>query len=332
MGMGGMGGAPSLPDIEGLEASSNGQFLSPGGVGFASGGGARGSGGEDSLPSFPTEGGGGYEEVPVGMMAKEVEDGTVGYSSQPPQQAGMYGYASPLPQQGQQQQYAEVPIAMAMAGTAQRGYDHSSPPRQQQQQQQQFAPQPRGQPYSSPFSPQQQHPGGLPVGIAVSAGQYHSYTPLNQPQQPYPNPEAVSPIEQSRRRSSARPVSAYLQGYPSPGNPPILPVSPLSTYYPDRQSSGPVPHPPPISPYYPGANDPVAQQPPQPSPDLPRFMIPGGNKSRAMSYSSQYAGSAVGGFEDGSNAPPPPVPAMPVMDNDGEQPLSPLRRNPYEAL
>jgi len=290
-----------------------------------------GSGGEDSLPSFPTEGEGEYEEVPLGAMAKEADDGTVGYSSPPPQQAGMYGYAAPLPQQQeQQQQYAEMPTAMAMAGTAHRGHDYSSPPQPQQQ----FAPQPGGQAYSSPFSPQQQQAGGFPVGMAVSSGQYHSYTPPKPHQQPYPNPEAVSPMEDRRRPSSARPVSAYLQGYPSPGNPPILPVSPLSTYYPDRQSSGPAPHPLPISPYYPGANDPAAQQQQQqPSPDLPRFMIPGGNRSRAMSYSSQYAGSAVGGFEDGNNAPPPPpVPAVPVMDSDGEQPLSPLRRNPYEAL
>ncbi|KAK4225744.1 hypothetical protein QBC38DRAFT_253099 [Podospora fimiseda] len=227
------------------------------------------------------------------------------------------------------------------------GQAYTASPQQQQQpgyispppQQQQFAPQPGGQAYTT-SSPSHQ-PGyispperkltaeGLPVGMAMSAGEYHSYNP----QRSQPQTQPVSPLEERRRASSARPVSAYLQGYPSPGNPPILPVSPMSTYYPDRQSSvPPLPLPTPqgpaqISAYYPGANNPpLAESSPS---HLPQFMIPGGTRSGVMSYSSQYT-SGGGIVDDG--VPAPPFPSMPVMENAGEPPLSPLRRNPYEAL
>ncbi|KAK3991502.1 hypothetical protein QBC44DRAFT_306614 [Cladorrhinum sp. PSN332] len=340
--------APSLPDIAGFERE-RGDSLSWGAAAVGAG---------DSLPSFPTEGEEEeeYMEVPVGMMSKEmeIEMGMDGYEQQQQQQQpqfvampgeGGYGYpASP-----QQHMGAIPPAGMMMAGAA-----YSSPPPQQQ-----FAPQPGGLPYTTSPPPPQQQPGytsppqrkltaeGLPVGMAMSTGEYHSYKPPQQQQQQQPSAQPVSPLEERRRGSSARPVSAYLQGYPSPVNPPILPVSPLSTYYPDRQSSGPPllplptpgqgPSPPPqISPYYPGANDPA---PTVTSPShLPQFMIPGGtSRSRAMSYSSQYGTSGGGMHVVGDGAapapPPPPLPSMPVMDSAaGEPPLSPLRRNPYEAL
>ncbi|KAK4145610.1 uncharacterized protein C8A04DRAFT_26608 [Dichotomopilus funicola] len=58
------------------------------------------------------------------------------------------------------------------------------------------------------------------------------------------------------------------------------------------------------------------------SPDLPPFMIPGGNKTRAMSFSSV---SRVGGSGDGPRvpeligSPPPPVPSMMAVVEGGER-------------
>lgn len=116
----------------------------------------------------------------------------------------------------------------------------------------------------------------------------------------------------------ARPVSAFTAGQPSPGQP-ILPVSPLTPYRPE--SSIMVGYQPRaqarVSSYYPDAAG---------SPELPTFMIPGGNKSRAMSFSSV---SHVGGgprVAEFVGSPPPPVPSMAVLV-EGQ---SPTRRSHLE--
>ncbi|KAK4165642.1 hypothetical protein QBC43DRAFT_299456 [Cladorrhinum sp. PSN259] len=347
----------------------------------------RGSGGQDSLPKMPTEAADEeeYMDVPAGVMGKEVGSGMpmdgYGYEQQQQQQQFAsegrgYGYESPPPQQ----MPPVIPPAgmMPAAAAVMMRNEYSSPPPQQPFSQQQFAPQPGGQTYSSQQQQSYTHPPqrtlttqDLPVGMAMSSGEYHSYKP--QPVSPLvETPRHYQPQGGGRRRSSARPVSAYLQrgSYPSsPGgmgnHHPILPVSPLSTYYPDRQSSqGPplaehIPasqqqH---ISAYYPGAGtqpNPGTTMAPAEASLLPQFMIPGGGgwdgRSRAMSYSGAHTntggGGGIGMVDGGGNAAPPvPVQSRQVThpdhgrpgeeveeEEEEEQPLSPLRRNPFEPL
>ncbi|KAK4643222.1 hypothetical protein QC761_403519 [Podospora bellae-mahoneyi] len=203
----------------------------------------------------------------------------------------------------------------------------------------------------SSFSPSQ-------VGVAVGGspggqgqGQYGAYLPPQQqqhiafaqtspgqPQQQFayaPNQGYYQQQQQQQYIPSSqggdlgangvpyRPVSAFT-AYPSPGHP-ILPVSPLT---PHRQSLGMASQ---ASPYYPPHPSQPSRPPQGPenvaSPNLPNFMIPGGIKSRAMSFSAsqpQYEGEARQEWA----APPPPVPAMPTAVALTSPPLSPLRRNP----
>ncbi|KAH6842672.1 hypothetical protein B0I37DRAFT_201386 [Chaetomium sp. MPI-CAGE-AT-0009] len=106
----------------------------------------------------------------------------------------------------------------------------------------------------------------------------------------------------------ARPVSAFTV-YPSPG--PILPVSPMTPYRPESSilMSGQQPQSR-IPSYYPDPG----------SPGPPAFLIPGGNRARAMSFSSV---SHVGGgprVAELVGSPPPPVPSMMVIV-EGEPPI-----------
>ena len=104
----------------------------------------------------------------------------------------------------------------------------------------------------------------------------------------------------------ARPVSAFT-AIPSPGQP-TLPVSPMTPYRPDSSILGAYQQRTPqpqsrVSSYYPDAG----------SPDLPTYMIPGGDRTRAMSFSSV---SNVGGgprVAEFVGSPPPPVPSMLVV-------------------
>ncbi|CAP66475.1 uncharacterized protein PODANS_4_3519 [Podospora anserina S mat+] len=200
-----------------------------------------------------------------------------------------YGaYLPPLPTQEQQK--------FAMVG---------SPGQEQQQQQQQhiaFA-------QTSPGQPQQQ------FAYAPNQGYYQQ-----QQQQYIPSSQGG---DLGAHGVPYRPVSAFT-AYPSPGHP-ILPVSPLT---PHRQSLGMASQ---ASPYYPPHPSQPSRPPQGPenvaSPNLPNFMIPGGIKSRAMSFSAsqpQYEGEARQEWA----APPPPVPAMPTAVALTSPPLSPLRRNP----
>ncbi|KAG7286459.1 hypothetical protein NEMBOFW57_008770 [Staphylotrichum longicolle] len=102
----------------------------------------------------------------------------------------------------------------------------------------------------------------------------------------------------------ARPVSAFTTAYPSPGQP-VLPVSPMTPYRPESSIMAAYQQQPHsrVSSYYPDIG----------SPDLPTYMIPGGNKSRAMSFSSV---SNVGGgphVAELVGSPPPPVPSIAVV-------------------
>ena len=104
----------------------------------------------------------------------------------------------------------------------------------------------------------------------------------------------------------ARPVSAFT-AIASPGQP-TLPVSPMTPYRPDSSILGAYHQQTPqpqsrVSSYYPDAS----------SPELPRYMIPGGDRTRAMSFSSV---SNVGGgprMAELVGSPPPPVPSMLVV-------------------
>jgi hypothetical protein len=103
----------------------------------------------------------------------------------------------------------------------------------------------------------------------------------------------------------ARPVSAFTTAYPSPGQP-VLPVSPMTPYRPESSIMAAYQQQPQsrVSSYYPDVGG---------SPDLPTYMIPGGNRSRAMSFSSV---SNVGGgprVAEFIGSPPPPVPSIAVV-------------------
>lgn len=133
--------------------------------------------------------------------------------------------------------------------------------------------------------------------------------------------------QQQRRRQTQwatagdpRPVSAFT-AYPSPGLP-VLPVSPLTPYFPDesqRQVSsyyGPVPN------SMPGRESTGGAEMGS-SPGMPNYLIPGGNKSRAMSFSSV---SRVGGgahVAELIGSPPPAIPSVYVVV-EGQ---SPTRRS-----
>ncbi|KAK4248079.1 hypothetical protein C7999DRAFT_13945 [Corynascus novoguineensis] len=113
----------------------------------------------------------------------------------------------------------------------------------------------------------------------------------------------------------ARPVSA-LTTCPSPG--PALPVSPMTPYRPDSSiflTAGqrpPSSHPR-VSSYYPGRTN----------SDLPTFLIPGGNRARAMSFSSvAYVGERPR-VPELVGSPLPSVPSM-IVVVEGQ---SPTRRS-----
>jgi len=113
----------------------------------------------------------------------------------------------------------------------------------------------------------------------------------------------------------ARPVSA-LTTYPSPG--PALPVSPMTPYRPDSSiflTAGqrpPSSHPR-VSSYYPGRTN----------SDLPTFLIPGGNRARAMSFSSVAHVGERPRVPELVGSPPPSVPSM-IVVVEGQ---SPTRRS-----
>lgn len=126
------------------------------------------------------------------------------------------------------------------------------------------------------------------------------------PQGGYPPP----PQQQQQQRpqlwlggdlGEPRPVSAFTV-YPSPG--PILPVSPMTPYRPESSILTSGQHPQSrVSSYYPDPS----------SPGPPAFLIPGGNRARAMSFSSV---SHVGGGPRTAElvgSPPPPIPSMMVI-------------------
>jgi hypothetical protein len=98
-----------------------------------------------------------------------------------------------------------------------------------------------------------------------------------------------------------RPVSAFTV-YPSPG--PILPVSPMTPYRPESSilTSGQNPQAR-VSSYYPDPS----------SPGPPAFLIPGGNKARAMSFSSVSHVSGGPRVAELIGSPPPPRPSMMVI-------------------
>jgi hypothetical protein len=98
--------------------------------------------------------------------------------------------------------------------------------------------------------------------------------------------------QQQQWASDTRHVSA-LTAYPSPGQP-ILPVSPLTPYYPNPYPDQPQQQQRRVSSYYGNGDEAVMASPGMGSPEMPMpaFLIPGGNKSRAMSFSSV---SQVGG-------------------------------------
>ena len=107
-----------------------------------------------------------------------------------------------------------------------------------------------------------------------------------------------------------RPVSAFT-AYPSPGQP-VLPVSPLTPYFPDQSQRH-------VSSYYgPGPNSVPGRESMGgaamgSSPRMPNYLIPGGNKSRAMSFSSV---SRVGGgahVAELVGSPPPAIPSVYVV-------------------
>ncbi|KAK4033295.1 hypothetical protein C8A01DRAFT_40238 [Parachaetomium inaequale] len=134
----------------------------------------------------------------------------------------------------------------------------------------------------------------------------------------YPPPPPPPPPQQQQQQlwlggdlGEARPVSAFT-AYPSPG--PVLPVSPMTPYRPDSSILMAGQQPPSRVPsYYPDPG----------SPDLPTFLIPGGNRVRAMSFSSM---SHVGGgprvAELVGSPPPRAVPSMMVIV-EGQSPKLP---------
>ncbi|KAK4199270.1 hypothetical protein QBC40DRAFT_203115 [Triangularia verruculosa] len=239
--------------------------------------------------------------VPAGGMARRQSSfspSQVGMAMTSPGQQQQYGAYQPPPQD--EQQFVFVGQQMVSPG-------------QQQQQQFDFT-------QASPGQPQQQF-AYAPAQAHLAANQQY----YQQQQQQFGgdvNASSAVPY---------RPVSA-VTAYPSPGHP-ILPVSPLT---PHRQSIGMGSQP---SPYYP----PHPSQPPHPpqgaenvvSPNLPNFMIPGGNRTRAMSFSAataQYEGGGSVGGEGVAFPPPPPVPTMPAAVALTSSPLSPLRRNPIQGM
>ncbi|KAK3303161.1 uncharacterized protein B0T15DRAFT_265237 [Chaetomium strumarium] len=103
-----------------------------------------------------------------------------------------------------------------------------------------------------------------------------------------------------------RPVSEFTT-YPSPGQP-VLPVSPMTPYRPDSIPAGQLQGQETqsrASVSYPGFG----------SPELPTYMIPGGDRSRAMSFSS-LSRISFGGPHTAElvGSPPPPIPSTAVVE------------------
>lgn len=117
-----------------------------------------------------------------------------------------------------------------------------------------------------------------------------------------------------------RPVSAFTAAYPSP-NQPAFPVSPMTPWRPDSsilQHLPPRPQSqsqsqPRISSYY---HPPAGSAVSSPGLPPPAFMVPGGDRSRAMSFSSAAGGGVahVGGGPGhmAELVGSPPLPARPV--------------------
>jgi hypothetical protein len=134
-------------------------------------------------------------------------------------------------------------------------------------------------------------------------------------------------------QADPRPVSAFATGtYPSPGQP-TLPVSPMTPYRPESgilartgQQQQQQPQPPLPLPH------PSIMMMGDGSPDLPTYLIPGGNRSRAMSFSSvAYFGGGGGPHvaELVGSPPPPSRPSMmAVVEGEGE----PAARRSHSGL
>ncbi|KAK4155623.1 hypothetical protein C8A00DRAFT_31572 [Chaetomidium leptoderma] len=124
---------------------------------------------------------------------------------------------------------------------------------------------------------------------------------------------------------ASRPVSAFtISAYPSPGQP-VLPVSPmtppayrpgsiLSAQQPSQSRSR-------VSSYYPDT---------MMSPDMPAYLIPGGNRSRAMSFSS--APHVAGGPRVAELVGLPPPPAVHSFVAVVEEQWSPTRGRSHAGL
>ncbi|KAL2022474.1 hypothetical protein VTK56DRAFT_5303 [Thermocarpiscus australiensis] len=131
--------------------------------------------------------------------------------------------------------------------------------------------------------------------------------------------------------AAARPVSACT-AYPSPGHqppPPPMPVSPMSAYFPDvvvdqqqpelQPQSQPQPQPQlrVSSYYYPGAAEAPDPDPDlgggSPCLDLPAFMIPGGDRSRAVSFASVARVGGAPRVAQLVGPRRPPVPSIAVV-------------------
>ncbi|KAL2261814.1 hypothetical protein VTK26DRAFT_3257 [Humicola hyalothermophila] len=123
-----------------------------------------------------------------------------------------------------------------------------------------------------------------------------------------------------------RPVSAFT-AYPSPGQP-ILPVSPLTPHFPNpsQQQHVPSSYRSPGGPggaLVGGGGGGIAEMN---SPTIPAFLIPGGNGSRAVSFSSMSGAGGGPRVAELVGSPPSAIPSMYVVVEGGPSPTTATHR------